>query len=131
MRSTERGQQMRARAESGQSLVEFAIILPMLLVLVFGVIEFGVIMMDHIQVENAATVGARTGSLKGSTLDNAETAATTAAEGRLVSCSLTSTPPDATWVSPQQVQVTVSCPFVTGYVQRHPEYADLAVPRSS
>jgi len=24
----------------------------------------------------------------------------------------------------------VSCPFMTGYVQRHPEYADLAVPRS-
>jgi len=29
------------------------------------------------------------------------------------------------------VEVTVSCPFMTGYVQRHPEYADLAVPRSS
>jgi NAD+ kinase len=28
------------------------------------------------------------------------------------------------------VEVTVSCPFMTGYVERHPEYADLALPRS-
>ena len=97
------------RGERGQSLVEFAFVLPMLLIIVFAIIEFGVIMMDHIQIQNAATAGARAGSLKGSNSTNAVSAANSAAVG-LVSCPVGT--PTATYSgSPQQVTVTVSCPY--------------------
>jgi Flp pilus assembly protein TadG len=107
--TTTTGVQTRARDERGQSLVEFAFVLPMLLVIVFAIIEFGVIMMDHIQIQNAATAGARAGSLKGSNSSNAVSAANSAAVG-LVSCPV-STPTASYSGSPQQVTVTVSCPY--------------------
>jgi Flp pilus assembly protein TadG len=49
--------------EKGASAVEFAIILPLFLILVFGIIEFGVIMYDKAVVTNASREGARFGVL--------------------------------------------------------------------
>ena len=40
--------------ESGQSLIEFALILPILLMLVMGIVEFGWIIMAKVTVNNAA-----------------------------------------------------------------------------
>ncbi len=47
-----------ARAERGQGMVEFALLLPVLLLLVVGVINFAFIFHTYIQVVNAAGVGA-------------------------------------------------------------------------
>jgi hypothetical protein len=43
----------------GQSMVEFAIALPILLLLVFGIIEFGRIMQAWLAIENGARFGVR------------------------------------------------------------------------
>lgn len=49
--------------EKGASAVEFAIILPLFLIFVFGIIEFGVIMYNKAVVTNASREGARFGVL--------------------------------------------------------------------
>jgi Flp pilus assembly protein TadG len=58
----------RARAD-GASLVEFAIIAPLLLLLIFGVVEFARIIATYTGVYTAAREGARYGSTVGDSAD--------------------------------------------------------------
>lgn len=53
------GRTVRAREDGGQSLVEFVLVLPVLLVLVFGIIEFANAWRTSQIVTNAAREGAR------------------------------------------------------------------------
>ena len=50
---------VRKRRESGQSLVEFALVLPLLLLILCGKIDFGWIYYNRITLSNAAREGAR------------------------------------------------------------------------
>ncbi|MGI6621922.1 MAG: pilus assembly protein [Clostridiaceae bacterium] len=50
----------------GQSLVETAIILPVILLLVLGIIDFGLIFNNYILITNASREGARLAALGGS-----------------------------------------------------------------
>jgi len=52
---------MRIRSRTGSQVVEFALILPILLVLVFGIIDFGLAMFDKAVVTNASREAARAG----------------------------------------------------------------------
>lgn len=45
----------------GQSIVEFALILPLLLILIMGIIQFGLILSGYVSITNAAREGARIG----------------------------------------------------------------------
>ena len=54
---------MRPQQKSGQALVEFALILPLLVTLLLGLGYFGFLLYAHVQVTNAAREGARAGSL--------------------------------------------------------------------
>ena len=47
--------------QRGASAVEFAIVLPLLVVFVFGIIEFGLIFYNKAMVTNASREAARTG----------------------------------------------------------------------
>jgi hypothetical protein len=47
------------RGEDAQSLVEFAFVVPMLLILVFGIIDFGLGLRAYISVSSATREGAR------------------------------------------------------------------------
>jgi len=47
--------------QKGQALVEFAIILPILLLLVMGILQFGMMLNAYLSIENAAREGARAG----------------------------------------------------------------------
>lgn len=49
--------------ERGQSLVEFAMVLPLLLVIMFGIVDFGRVFFSWVTVTNATREGARIGSL--------------------------------------------------------------------
>ena len=57
----------RGRRDRGQSLIEFALVLPMLLVLFFGIIEFGNAWRIFQLVTNTAREGAREAVLPSST----------------------------------------------------------------
>ena len=47
------------KSEKGASAVEFAIILPILIILVFGIVEFGIAYNNYIALTHAAREGAR------------------------------------------------------------------------
>lgn len=48
-----------ARAEGGQALVELALVLPVLLLILLGIIQFGSLFRDYIALTDATRVGAR------------------------------------------------------------------------
>ncbi len=50
--------------ESGIAAVEFALVLPLLLLVLFGTIEFGILMYDQSVITNAAREGARWGAVQ-------------------------------------------------------------------
>ncbi|HSH82919.1 MAG TPA: TadE/TadG family type IV pilus assembly protein [Herpetosiphonaceae bacterium] len=54
---------IRSRRKNGQSLVELAISLPLLLLILLGLADFGFLLYGHVQVANATREGARAGSL--------------------------------------------------------------------
>lgn len=52
---------MKIHSEQGASAVEFALVLPILLLLTFGIIEFGILLFDKAVITNASREGARLG----------------------------------------------------------------------
>ncbi len=52
---------MKLKSKAGQALVEFALILPLLLILFFGIIEFSLALYNKIVITNACREGARAG----------------------------------------------------------------------
>ncbi len=52
---------MKRKLQRGTSTVEFAIVLPILLMIAFGIIEFSVALYDKAMVTNASREGARAG----------------------------------------------------------------------
>ncbi len=56
----------------GAAVVEMAIVAPVLLTLVFGIIEFGWVFMAYQTITNAAREGARTAVLQGSLADGSD-----------------------------------------------------------
>ncbi len=51
----------RFRRQSGAAAVEFAVVLPLLIILVFGIIAFGIAFAQELALSNAARQGARFG----------------------------------------------------------------------
>ncbi|HWH24944.1 MAG TPA: TadE family protein [Candidatus Limnocylindria bacterium] len=56
---------MATRRDAGQALVEFAVVLPLLLVLLLGMIDLGRVVWAHDTAANAAREGARYASVRG------------------------------------------------------------------
>jgi Flp pilus assembly pilin Flp len=47
------------RNERGQTMVEFALVVPILCVVLFGILQFGALYNDYVTLTDAARVGAR------------------------------------------------------------------------
>jgi Flp pilus assembly protein TadG len=84
--------------ERGAAAVEFALLLPMLLLLVFGIIDFGRALNAQVTLTQAAREGARLAALNESNVVSRTQAA-------------------ATGLSPVAVSVTSSCPVGAGQGQ--------------
>jgi Flp pilus assembly protein TadG len=52
-------------AQRGAALVEFALIAPLFLMLVFGMLDYGMVFRDYLTVANTTRAGARVGSAAG------------------------------------------------------------------
>jgi Flp pilus assembly protein TadG len=66
----------RWRHEDGQAITEFAIILPILMMLVLGIIQFGIIFNNYITLTDATRAGARTAAVNRFLGDNGASAVT-------------------------------------------------------
>ncbi len=86
--TTRRAVIRRRRREEGQAMVEFAMILPLLLVVIVGIIKFGTVYNNYITLTNATRVGARELAL-GRGLQNPCTPAENRAIGSAASLKLT------------------------------------------
>jgi Flp pilus assembly protein TadG len=64
MQTTQHKNWERLRADDGQSFVEFAIVLPLLVLLVFGIAQVGVAFHNYLAITDAARVGARAAAVK-------------------------------------------------------------------
>jgi len=90
--------------ERGAEAVEFALVVPMFLLLVFGVVDFGYMINRDTMINNASREGARAGAF------NPDQAAI----NTLVRQSLTTVEPIGT--SPSKITVTVTCRTPLGSV---------------
>lgn len=55
------GIQKTLKCAKGAAMVEFAIVLPLLMMLVFGIIEFGILLYNKAMITNASREGSRAG----------------------------------------------------------------------
>jgi Flp pilus assembly protein TadG len=100
--------------ERGQSAVEFALVLPLLLVFLLGIVEFGITFSHYVTLTDAARVGARkaiTVRISGTTPEAARQAVRDAAGG-LDQGQLDVNVDDSDWASAgSQITVTATYPY--------------------
>ena len=104
---------LRTRAR-GQALVEFVIVAPIMLILLLGILQFGIVLHDYISVTNAADAAARKASVTATQGDAQSLVIATArsAAPDLKAANLgVSVSPGSPWSSGQDVTVTVSYPY--------------------
>ena len=105
--------QKRTSDERGQTLVEFAALLPVLCLLLFGIIQFGVVFHDYLTVTDASRVGARKAAVS-RTLPGpaalAEAATRSAADG-LKQADLAVTVTAVAWSPGADVTVEATYPY--------------------
>lgn len=109
------------RSESGNAVIELAFTLPILLVVVMGIFDFGLMFQRYEVITNAAREGARVGVLPGYTSADAIARATQyLASGGVTTCGSCITAPVAntTFGSPAKTvkQITVTVQYVHNYV---------------
>src|SRR4051812_45767592 len=98
----------------GAAVVEFAVVAPIFFLLIFGIIEFGRVVMVQQIITNASREGARIAIVPGATTSQVTTAVNT----YLTSCSIrgataTVSPDPASATYGGTVTVTVSVPFTS------------------
>lgn len=67
--SSEKRRLPRRDGERGQALVEFALVLPLLVLLLFAVIQFGIVYNNYITLTDAVRAGARKAAVSRLTTD--------------------------------------------------------------
>ena len=108
---------LRLRNEDGQAIIEFALVLPILMAILLGIIQFGIIFNNYITLTDATRAGARKAAVSRFLNDNgaaAKIAVEDSAQGLDHSVldptiSVTAAPDWAT--AGNQVTVTASYPY--------------------
>jgi Flp pilus assembly protein TadG len=104
----------RTARDRGSVAVEFALVVPILLLIVFGLIDFGRALNAQISLTGAANVGARMAALgdTGAAIQAGVTAAAPSLSGVTANV-VQSCPPDAGPAAYAQVDVSYSFTFIT------------------
>ena len=128
-------QRRRAREERGQSAVEFALVLPVLALVVFGCLKLGMAFFTYEQVASAANAGARaaavnhgadpTSAARAAARSLAPTASLTDSQIAVTYVS-TASPPGAAWSYPGTVTVTVTYPLTFSFLGHLPQVFNLS-----
>ncbi len=107
---------LRKRGEKGANLVEFAILAPFLILLLFGIIEFAWVFATNLDVKHGAREGARITAVNTPDTGNVDLAAEICSRMNIVGSDTATT---ITWASDgtpavgEGVTVTVSTPLST------------------
>lgn len=97
--------------ERGAAMAELALVLPILIIIVFSIIEFG-LALNRVQAFHAAArEGARVGSLETATVADIEDAANNALAGMSSSPAITVSPDVCSGRPGQSITVEVSGPY--------------------
>jgi hypothetical protein len=105
----------RLRGERGANLVEFAIVLPVLLALVFGIVEFGIAFNDYISVRQGARDGARQAAVANfGTATGCSGVDTSTSAGKLICLTKTRVGLDGPGYADTKVKVIVPSPYQVG-----------------
>lgn len=103
---------IQVRSERGQSLVEFALALPILVLLLFAVIQFGVAFNNYVTLTDATRAGARKAAV-GRRLPNPQKSAITAVRNSATDLrqSDLDVTVSSTWEPGEDVNVTATYPY--------------------
>ena len=100
------------RAQNGQTMAEFALVLPLLALLLFGVIQFGIAFNHYITLTDAVRAGARKGAVgrhlanpQQAVIDQVRVAATDLKTSDLI------INVESTWQPGEEVRVSASYPY--------------------
>ena len=101
------------REQKGQTMVEFALIMPVLFLVLFGIIQFGTLYNDYITLTDAARVGARKAAVSRQTGDpvGIATAATKNAASDLEVAKLGVSVTANAWAAGADVTVEATYPY--------------------
>jgi Flp pilus assembly protein TadG len=112
----------RMGAESGQDLVEYALVLPLFLLLMFSTVEFGFLFFQYTMVVNAAREGARAGVVVDTEECNRtclEDKVKAAARSKMTSVDIESLEVTPLWPTVNyQPMVQVTVRYETGFITR-------------
>jgi Flp pilus assembly protein TadG len=103
------------KCQSGAELIEFALVFPLLLLVVFGIMDFGMLFQRYEVLTNAAREGARIAVLPG----YAQADVTARVTQYLTASNMTGTP-TLTFAAPQAVNVGGACMTLTGITVAYP-----------
>jgi Flp pilus assembly protein TadG len=100
------------RSQNGQTMTEFALVLPLLALLLFGVIQFGIAFNNYITLTDAVRAGARKGAV-GRHFDDprAEVEKAVRAAATDLKSSGLAVDVQSTWQSGEEVKVEASYPY--------------------
>ncbi len=87
--------------EQGQTMTEFALVLPILVVLLFAIIQFGIAFNNYVALTDAARAGARKGAVSRNLSNPAQ-----ACQNQVIA--------SAADLNSSQLQVTCSSPWTPG-----------------
>ena len=105
----------RLACEKGAELIEFALVFPLLLLVMFGIMDFGLLFQRYEAVTNAAREGARIAVLPGYAQADIQVRVTQ----YLAAAGLTATPTMA-YAAPQALNVGGACVTITGVTVGYP-----------
>ena len=100
------------RNENGQTMVEFALVLPVLAVLLFGIIQFGTAFNNYVSLTDAVRAGARVAAVsRQSSTPVADTVAKVMASATDINTSQINVTVNSTWVHGGDVTVQATYPY--------------------
>jgi Flp pilus assembly protein TadG len=103
---------IQIRNEQGQTMTEFALVLPVLALILFAVIQFGIVFNNYVQLTDATRAGARKAAVSRQVADPVGTAAAavraTATDLKQGDLNVTVS---STWQPTDDVSVTATYPY--------------------
>jgi Flp pilus assembly protein TadG len=107
---------IQIRNQQGQTMTEFALVLPVLALILFAVLQFGIVFNNYVTLTDATRAGARRAAVsrQDPNRDSAVISAVENSASDLDVSQLSVPPPSSTWDSGSDVTVTASYPYSIG-----------------